>query len=267
MNVLIIEDENLTAKRLEGMLTKYDPAIRVLAQLPSVADTVAWLSQPDAPALDLVFMDIHLEDDIGFRIFEQTNLQTPVIFTTAYDEYMVQAFKVNSIDYLLKPINYTELVAAIEKFKALKEQFNSGSTPARNPDLDTLLQLLGPARQTAHKDRFMITVGTKIRSIDTTDIAYFYLEERIVFLVTPDNLTLPVDYSLDKLAQLLDPRRFFRVSRQFMVSLPAIQTIYQFSAGKLKLDLLLPRPHTERNAAQVFVSGDRMTDFKEWLGK
>ncbi len=265
MNVLIIEDESLTAKRLEGMLAKYDPAIRVLAQLPSVADTVAWLSQPDAPALDLIFMDIHLEDDIGFRIFEQTHLQTPVIFTTAYDEYMVQAFKVNSIDYLLKPINYSELVAAIDKFKALKEQFGSG-TPARNPDLDTLLQLLGPARQTTYKDRFMITVGTKIRSIDTADIAYFYLEERIVFLVTQDNLTLPVDYSLEKLAQLLDPRQFFRISRQFLVSLPAIQTIHQFSAGKLKLDLL-PRPRPERNAAQVFVSGDRMTDFKEWLGK
>ncbi len=263
MNVLIIEDENLTAKRLEGMLTKYDPAIRVLAQLPSVADTVAWLSESGHPTPDLVFMDIHLEDDIGFRIFEQTHLQTPVIFTTAYDEYMVQAFKVNSIDYLLKPINYTELVAAIEKFKALKEQFGAG-TPARNPDLDTLLQLLGPARQTTYKDRFMITVGTKIRSIDTADIAYFYLEERIVFLVTKDNLTLPVDYSLDKLAQLLDPRRFFRISRQFLVSLDAIQTIHQFSAGKLKLDLL-PRPH--RGTADVFVSGDRMTDFKEWLGK
>ncbi len=266
MNVLIIEDESLTAKRLEGMLTKYDPTIRVLAQLPSVADTVAWLSQTDRPIPDLVFMDIHLEDDIGFRIFEQTPLQTPVIFTTAYDEYMVQAFKVNSIDYLLKPINYTELVVAIDKFKALKEQLGSGHSPARSPDLDTLLQLLGPTRQTDYKDRFMITVGTKIRSIDTADIAYFYLEERVVFLVTQDNLTLPVDYSLDKLAQLLDPRRFFRISRQFLVSLPAIQTIHQFSAGKLKLDLL-PRPRPERNADHVFVSGDRMTDFKEWLGK
>ena len=261
MNVLIIEDENLTAMRLEGMLTKYDPTSQVLARLPSVADTVAWLAQTDHPTPDLVFMDIHLEDDIGFRIFEQTNLQTPVIFTTAYDEYMVQAFKVNSIDYLLKPINYNELVAAIEKFKSLKEQFSSAPPPAQNPDLDALLQLLGPARQTVYKDRFMITVGTKIRSIDTADIAYFYLEERIVFLVTQDNLTLPVDYSLDKLTQLLDPRRFFRISRQFLVSLSAIQTIHQFSAGKLKLDLL-PRPRTD-----VFVSGDRMTDFKEWLGK
>ena len=261
MNVLIIEDENLTAQRLEGMLTKYDPTIRVLAQLPSVADTVAWLSQPSRPALDLVFMDIHLEDDIGFRIFERTHLPTPVIFTTAYDEYMVQAFKVNSIDYLLKPINYNELTAAIEKFKAFKEQFGAHNAPVQNPDLDALLQLLGPVRQTAYKDRFMITVGTKIRSIDTADIAYFFLEERIVFLVTPDNLTLPVDYSLDKLTQLLDPRRFFRISRQFLVSLNAIQTIHQFSAGKLKLDLR-PRPRPD-----VFVSGDRMTDFKDWLGK
>lgn len=261
MNVLIIEDENLTARRLEAMLAKYDPHIQVLARLPSVAESVAWLKQPNGPVADLVFMDIHLEDDIGFRIFEQADLQIPVVFTTAYDEYMIQAFKVNSIDYLLKPINYDELVAAIEKFKRLRSQFSPAGVPAQNPDLDTLLRLLGPARQTTYKDRFMITVGNKIRSIDTADIAYFYLEERIVFLVTTDNLTLPVDYSLDKLAQLLDPRRFFRISRQFLVSLPAIQTIHTFSAGKLKLDLL-PRPRTD-----VFVSGDRMADFKEWLGK
>jgi DNA-binding LytR/AlgR family response regulator len=256
MNVAIIEDENLTAKRLEGLLHKYDPSVNVLTRLPSVADAVAWLDQPHAP-LDLVFMDIHLEDDLGFRIFEQAHLDTPVIFTTAYDEYMIQAFKVNSIDYLLKPINYDELVAAIEKFKALRKQFGS----ANAPDLDTLLSLIGTSKQTDYKDRFMITVGTKIRSIETTAIAYFYLEEKVVFLVTKDGLTLPVDYSLDKLTQVLNPRQFFRISRQFLVSLSAIQTIHTISAGKLKLDLL---PKTRQ---EVFVSGDRMTEFKEWLGK
>ncbi|GAB3886378.1 LytR/AlgR family response regulator transcription factor [Spirosoma agri] len=259
MNVVIIEDENLTAKRLESLLNKYDPTINVLAQIPSVAEAVAWLGRSDRPAIDLVFMDIHLEDDLGFRIFEQANLTTPVIFTTAYDEYMIQAFKVNSIDYLLKPINYDELVAAIEKFKALKKQFGQASPPA--PDLDTLLNLIGKSTQTDYKDRFMITVGSKIRSISTHDIAFFYLEEKIVFLVTKDGLNLPVDYSLDKLTQLLNPRQFFRISRQFLVSLPAIQTIHTFSAGKLKIDL------TPKSKHEVFVSGDRMTEFKEWLGK
>lgn len=260
MNVVIIEDENLTAKRLESLLHKYDPAINVLARIPSVAEAVVWFGQPDQ-SVDLVFMDIHLEDDLGFRIFEQANLTTPVVFTTAYDEYMIQAFKVNSIDYLLKPINYDELVAAIEKFKALKKQFASGSVTPPTPDLETLLNLIGKPRSTDYKERFMITVGTKIRSIETADVAYFYLEEKIVFLVTKDGLSLPVDYSLDKLTQLLSPRRFFRISRQFLVSLPAIQTIHTFSAGKLKLDLLPKSRH------DVFVSGDRMTEFKEWLGK
>lgn len=258
MNVVIIEDENLTAKRLDGLLRRYDPAMNVLAQIPSVADAVAWFAQDHAP-VDLVFMDIHLEDDLGFRIFEQTNLTTPVIFTTAYDEYMIQAFKVNSIDYLLKPINYDELVAAIEKFKALKKQF--GTTGPAAPDLETMLSLLGKSKPTEYKDRFMITVGAKIRSIETSEVAYFYLEEKIVFLVTKDGLNLPVDYSLDKLTQLLSPRQFFRISRQFLVSLPAIQTIHTFSAGKLKLDLI------PKSRQEVFVSGDRMTEFKEWLGK
>ncbi len=264
MNVVIIEDENLTAKRLEGMLHKYDSTINVLARIPSVADAVAWFGQMERPAVELVFMDIHLEDDLGFRIFEQANLTTPVIFTTAYDEYMIQAFKVNSIDYLLKPVNYDELVAAIEKFRALKKQFGQ-TTPAgpiqAGPDLETLLNLIGKPKPTNYKERFMITVGTKIRSIETADVAYFYLEEKIVFLVTKDGLNLPIDYSLDKLTQLLNPRQFFRISRQFLLSLPAIQTIHTYSAGKLKLDLR-PLPRQE-----VFVSGDRMTEFKEWLGK
>ncbi|GAB4033343.1 LytR/AlgR family response regulator transcription factor [Spirosoma gilvum] len=257
MNVVIIEDESLTAKRLESLLQKYDPTITVLAKLPSVADAVAWFDESHPP-VELVFMDIHLEDDLGFRIFEQTSLTTPVIFTTAYDEYMIQAFKVNSIDYLLKPINYNELVAAVEKFKALKKQFGQASSA---PDIETLLDLIGRSRQTEYKDRFMITVGTKIRSIETTEIAYFFLEEKVVFLVTKDGLTLPVDYSLDKLTQLLNPRQFFRISRQFLISLPAIQNIHTFSAGKLKLDL------QPRSRQEVFVSGDRMTEFKEWLGK
>ena len=264
MNVVIIEDENLTGKRLESMLQKYDPGIMVLARIPSVAEAVAWFDEHNKkarpfPPIDLVFMDIHLEDDLGFRIFEKTHLTTPVIFTTAYDEYMIQAFKVNSIDYLLKPINYDELVAAIEKFKALKKQF--GQAQSVTPDLETLLNLIGKSGQTDYKERFMITIGPKIRSIETSEIAYFYLEEKMVFLVTKEGLTLPVDYSLDKLTQLLNPRQFFRISRQFLVSLPAIQTIHAFSAGKLKLDLM------PKSRQEVFVSGDRMTEFKEWLGK
>jgi DNA-binding LytR/AlgR family response regulator len=251
MNTIIIEDENLTAQRLEGMLKKYDPNIRVLAKLPSVAESVQWLRQNEAP--DLVFMDIHLEDDLCFKIFELAPLHSPVIFTTAYDEYMVKAFKVNSIDYLLKPVNADELAAALNKYKTLKEQF-------AKPDFNTLLQYIGQ-RTPEYKTRFMVTIGTKIRSIETSEIAYFYSDEKITFLVTRDGQQLPIDFSLDKLTSLLDPRQFFRANRQFLVGFGAIQTVHTHFKGKLKLDL---QPKTRLD---LFVSGDRMTDFKEWLGK
>ncbi len=268
MKVVIIEDERLTAKRLEGLLLRYEPTIRVLAQLPSVEEAVDWFSTVEAAEEkpDLVFMDIHLEDGLAFRIIEQTRLSTPIIFTTAYDEYMIKAFKLNSVDYLLKPVNYDDLVAAIEKFKSFREIFGSTvpepeAKPVQTPDMDALLKLLAQPRETSYKDRFMITIGTRIRSVGVGEIAYFFLEEKMAFLVTRDGANLPVDYTLDKLTQLLDPRQFFRVSRQFLVSLPAIQAIHTYSAGKLKLDL------TPKARHEVFVSGDRISDFKEWLGK
>jgi DNA-binding LytR/AlgR family response regulator len=251
MKTIIIEDENLTAQRLEGMLKKYDAGIQVLAVLPSVAESVQWLRTHDAP--DLLFMDIHLEDDLCFKIFELAPVSAPVIFTTAYDEYMVKAFKVNSIDYLLKPVNYLELIAAIDKYKALREQFSK-------PDFDTLLQYIGQ-RAPEYKTRFMITVGTKIRSIETSEIAYFYSDEKITFMVTREGQNLPIDYSLEKLSTQLDPKQFFRASRQLLVGFDAIQTVHTHYKGKLKLDL---QPKSKQEA---FVSGDRMTDFKAWLGK
>ncbi len=251
MNTIIIEDENLTAQRLEGMLKKYDSSIKVLATLPSVAESVDWLRKHDAP--DLVFMDIHLEDDLCFKIFELAPLTSPVIFTTAYDEYMIKAFKVNSIDYLLKPVNLLELMAALDKYKALKEQFSK-------PDFGTLLQYIGQ-RAPEYKMRFMITVGNKIRSIETADIAYFYSDEKITFMVTKEGQHLPIDFSLDKLATQLDPKHFFRISRQYLIGFSAIQTVLTHFKGKLKLELAPKSKH------EVFVSGDRMTDFKDWLGR
>lgn len=254
MNVVIIEDERLTARRLISLLYEYDSSIQVLAQLPSVAEAVEWFLDKDTPKPDLIFLDIHLEDDLGFRILEQAHITTPVIFTTAYDEYMLQAFKVNSIDYLLKPINYEELVGAIEKFKSLQKQF-------AQPDIAALLSMMNKPREVAYKDRFMVSVGTKIRSIETADIAYFFFEDKATFLVTKTGVSMALDYSLDKLVQLLDPKRFFRVNRQFLVSLESLQTIHAYSGGKLKIDL------SPKSRHEVFVSGDRITDFKDWLGK
>ena len=251
MKTIIIEDENLTAKRLESLLHKYDASIQVMAILPSVEEAVTWLRDHQEP--DLVFMDIHLEDDLAFKIFEKIHLHAPVIFTTAYDEYMIQAFKVNSIDYLLKPINQDELVQALEKFKTLKKQF-------ANPNMEALLQLM-EKKEPEYKSRFMITIGTRIRSIETSEIAYFYSEEKLTFMVTKEGQQLPIDFSLDKLTTLLNPRDFFRISRQFLVSFSSIQQVQAHIKGKLKLEL---QPKCK---FEVMVSGDRITDFKEWLGR
>ncbi|WP_247237497.1 LytTR family DNA-binding domain-containing protein [Telluribacter sp. SYSU D00476] len=275
MNVVILEDERLTAQRLESLLKKYDSTIKVVATLPSVEKAVDWFRQQESDQsapVDLVFMDIHLQDGLAFRVIEQLKLTKPIIFTTAFDEYLLQAFKVNSIDYLLKPLNYEELAAAIDKFKSLRQQYNPAAAepsapsappapPIPVPDLDALLRMLNPPRETSYKERFMVSVGPRIWSVETADIAYFFLDERISFLVTKEGTNLPVEYSLDKLTQLLDPKQYFRVNRQFLVSLPAIRSITAYSAGKLKLEL------EPKSRFEVFVSGDRIADFKEWLGK
>ena len=260
MNVVVIEDERLTAQRLISLVKKYDASINVLTQISSVAEAISWFKTNPITSVDLIFMDIHLEDGDSFQIISQLNLTTPIIFTTAFDDYMIKAFKVNSIDYLLKPVNYEELAAALNKFRSLRSnnEFQSGSMQV---DIKALVKQLSQQNNPQFKDRFMITVGTKIRSIKTEIIAYFYLEEKTVLVVTNDGTTLPIDYSLDKLMQIIDPKQFFRVSRQFIVSLNSIQLVRTISAGKLKLDLI---PKTKQ---EVAVSGDRVSDFKEWLGK
>lgn len=260
MNVVVIEDERLTAQRLISLVKKYDPSINVLAQISSLAEAISWFETHPSTSVDLIFMDIHLEDGDSFQIISKLNLTTPIIFTTAFDGYMIKAFKVNSIDYLLKPVNYEELAAALDKFRSLRSSDNlqSGSMQV---DIKTLIRQLSQQNNPPFKDRFMVTAGTRIRSIKTESIAYFYLEEKTVLLVTNDGVILPIDYSLDKLMQIIDPKQFFRVSRQFIVSLNSIQMVHTMSAGKLKLDLI---PKTKRELA---VSGDRVLDFKEWLGK
>ena len=256
MNVVIIEDEKRTAQRLENLLLQYDPTIRVLVKLPSIAKSLAWFARPTPAEADLLFLDIHLDDGSGFQFLEQAQLTLPVIFTTAYDQYAIQAFKTNSIDYLLKPIDVAELARAIDKFKRLQQL----SQPALLPDTTTLMQALKRS-PSPYKERFMVTIGTKSRSLPTSGIAYFFYENKAIWLTTRDGQHVSLDYSLDKLATLLDPGQFFRVNRAFLVSLDAIQTIHTYSGSKLKVDL---QPMARQD---VFVSGERVSDFKEWLGK
>lgn len=257
MNVLIIEDEARSARLLERMLTNYDSAIRVLAQLPSVSETVAWFQGRSTRALpmpDLVLMDIHLEDGLAFGIFEQLSMTIPVIFTTAYDDYMIRAFKVNSVDYLLKPIDEEELANALTKFRTLRSLVPS-------QDLTHLLEAMQSLRPPAYKERFMISLGAKIYSIETSDIAYFYSEEKATFLMTREGQSLPLEQSLDQLSNQVNPAQFFRVNRQLLVSRSAIQTIQTYSASRLRLSV---QPASRQ---EIFVSVHRLADFKDWLGR
>ena len=260
MNVLVIEDERLTAQRLVSLVKKYDASINVLSQISSIAEALSWFKNNPVVTVDLIFMDIHLEDGDSFQIISKLNLTTPVIFTTAFDEYLLKAFKVNSVDYLLKPVNYDELAAALDKFRTLRSGVSSPPSAIQG-DVERLIRQLKEHSPPQFKDRFMITVGTKIRSVKTDHIAYFYLEEKTAFLVMHDGTALPIDFSLDKLTQLVDPKKFFRISRQFIVSQDAIQMVHAIPAGKLRIDLIPKSKH------EVSVSGDRVSEFKAWLGK
>ena len=256
MNVLIIEDEELTARRLINLLLDYDPAIQVLAQLPSVAKSIEWFEMQNEVSPDLIFLDIHLEDDLGFSLIDQLHLTTPIIFTTAYDEYALQAFKANSVDYLLKPIDADELATAIDKFKALHQ---GRLQPSVSPEV--LVQMMADYRPNSYRDRFMVTIGPRLFSVPTSSIAYFFFENKATLLTTRQGQNYVIDYSLDKLSQLLDPNQFFRVNRSYLVASTAIQSVYTYSGSKLKLELL---PESRQ---EVFVSIDRVTAFKEWMGR
>jgi len=248
MNVLIVEDEELSAERLQNLIRNIDPAIRVLGTIPSVFETIAYLQNKANTQPDLIFLDIHLEDDNGFKIIESQDLLIPVIFTTAFDDYLLRAFKVHSIDYLLKPINLLELQAALNKFRKIRA--NGGRQPEDNPHLAE-----------KYKDRFLVTAGSRIFAFKTSEIAYFTIEERATFLRLHDGRHFAVEYSLEKLTQLLDPAEFFRINRTMLLSLHAIREMHAMSAGKLRIDLSPAAPQ------ETYVSSERMTEFKNWLGK
>lgn len=246
MNVLIVEDEELSAERLQNLIRNIDPGIRVLGIIPSVFETIAYLENKANTQPDLIFLDIHLEDDNGFKIIEGRDLMTPVIFTTAFDDYLLRAFKVHSIDYLLKPINPLELQASLNKFRKIRT--NGGQQAEHSV----------PEK---YKDRFLVTAGSRIFTFKTSEIAYFSIEERATFLRLFDGRHFAVEYSLEKLSQMLDPAEFFRINRTMLLSLHAIREMHAMSAGKLKVDL------NPASAQEIYVSSERMTEFKNWLGK
>ncbi len=225
MNVLIIEDERPAAQKLSRLLKEIQPGIRIIGILESVEQSINWFLTNPAP--DLIFMDIQLEDGISFEIFENCRIDTPIIFTTAYDTFTLKAFKVNSVDYLLKPIVPEDLQKAIEKFKTLH-------IPV--PEYVRLEQLLRQFRP-ARKERFLIRVGEHYTSIPVATIHCFYIRERCTFLVTQTGKHYPVDYSLDQIEQLIDPVSYFRINRNFIIRFEAIGDLLVYSSNRLKIIL------------------------------
>ncbi|MCR9015708.1 LytR/AlgR family response regulator transcription factor [Aquiflexum gelatinilyticum] len=254
MKVVIVEDERLAVDRLKGFLEKYDAQMEVLADLPSVKKAVDWFSSNLVP--DLILLDIHLEDGQSFGIFDQISLDCPVIFITAFDEYLIKAFKLNSVDYLLKPVNFQELGQALDKFKKYH-------TPIKSFSLADFQQILNPLveQKLNYKERFLVSSGSKIQTVPVDQVAYFYSEEKITFLVNRQGQRFPLDLSLDKLQEVMNPSIFFRINRKFIASLESISQINKYSPTRLKLGLL-PDPKQE-----VFVSIERYSQFKDWLDR
>lgn len=249
MRTIIIEDEEYAARRLENMICECDPSIEIVNKFASVRESVAWLKTNVQP--DLIFLDIQLEDDLSFAIFEQVQVRSKIIFTTAFDEYAIKAFKFNSIDYLLKPINNEELCRAIDKYRS----WNSESAPVI--DAAILRDLLRP--QQVYRERFMVSVGDKLKTINVADIAYFFSTSGITFVVMNSKTQYSLDFSLDNLKEMLNPKDFFRVNRQYFVGLKSIDKVVVYPKSRLKLVL---NPPTD---IDLFVSIDKAPEFKQWL--
>ncbi len=249
MKTVIIEDEVFAARRLENMIKEIDSSIEIVANLESVKESVEWFRSNEQP--DLIFLDIQLEDDLSFAIFEQVAVQSKIIFTTAFDEYAIKAFKHNSIDYLLKPINKEELMQAIGKYRSWNKK------SPQIVDASLLRDLLRP--QAAYRERFLVTVADKLKYINVQDIAYFFSLSGITFVVMQSGNQYSLDFSLDNLKEILSPKEFFRINRQYLIGLKSIDKVSVFPKSRLKINLA---PHAD---GDIFVSIDKTPDFKDWL--
>ncbi len=251
VRVLLIEDEQPAARRLEQLLAECDPELEVLALLDSVASSVRWLQEHDPP--DLLFLDIQLADGLSFDIFRQVDVRVPIVFTTAFDQYMLKAFKLHSVDYLLKPIDPEELSQALQKYRRYYEQGPSERA------LPSLRELMASLQQPTYKQRFLIKAGQQITYVSADEVHYFYAEDGLVHLRCGDGKRHVIDYTLDQLVDVLDPQSFFRLSRKVITHVQAIRKVAPYFNNRLVLDLH-PKP-----GFQVLVSRDRVGAFKAWL--
>ncbi|MEO5683993.1 MAG: LytTR family DNA-binding domain-containing protein [Chitinophagaceae bacterium] len=254
MKILIIEDEELAVKKLQKTLASTTADAEIVGTTDSIKTSVEWLQQNPPP--DLILMDIELADGQSFEIFNLTDVKSPVIFTTSYDEYALKAFKVNSVDYLLKPVQKEELQAALDKFKKLQNDTKS------DINIESLVKELQQKLQhKGYRKRFLVKHAQKLVSIEVDDIAYFYSDGRLNFFKTNDNRKFVVDYTMDELEEMLDPEKYFRISRSFYVAINSVDKIDDYFGNRLILGI---RPAVDKEA---LVSREKVTEFKKWLGK
>lgn len=254
MKVLIIEDEKPAAEKIKNYLDLYDNKIQVLEVISSVEKGVQWLTEYDQ-AIDLIIADIQLTDGTSFDIFSQVKINYPIIFTTAYDEYAIKAFELNSIDYLLKPLSFESFFKSMDKIEKLRESLSANKQKIQIEQLTETLSLF----QKSYKTRFMVKVGERIRSFTTEKIALFYADGRTVYLVTNEHKEYIVDYRLEELIDIIDPAMFFRIGRSFIVNIQAIRDVVVYSNSRLKIRL-----NTDFDK-ELIVSRDKVASFKEWF--
>jgi DNA-binding LytR/AlgR family response regulator len=253
MNILIIEDEPLAAERLASLIMDIRPSAHIIATIDSIKRSIEWFRSNPRP--DLIFMDVQLADGLSFEIFEKAEIKSPIIFTTAYNEYALKAFKVNSIDYILKPVDKAELDAAFEKHHLLTGQL---------PSSEKMMESIGYAMQMLtkkYKERFVIRVGEHLKTIETSEIHFFFSFEKATFAQTKDGRKHILDFTLDQLEKLLSPETFFRINRKYIVGLTAIQDMINYANSRLKLVL------KSSDDNDIVVARERVQEFKEWLDK
>jgi two-component system LytT family response regulator len=249
MNVLIIEDEESAFENLKHILGACNEPIHILAWLQSVEQSIVWFQENDSP--DLIFLDIHLSDHLSFKIFESVQVSCPIVFTTAYDEFAIKAFELNSIDYLLKPITHKNIEKSLIKYHSNK----SGVSDSYKKLICDLKQF---SNTTTFKERFLVNKRDELITIPITDISYFY-KKKDSYVVLKNGEQFPVKYTLEQLIELLNPSQFYRVNRQVIVSISAIRKITLWFKGKLKLQLT---PEFEET---LLVSREKSADFKKWM--
>lgn len=249
MKLVIIEDEELSAKRLAKMISEIIPSAKLLAKLESVSKSLVWFKENPKP--DLIFLDIQLNDGNAFDILKEINDYPKIIFTTAYEQYALDAFKHNSIDYLLKPIEASELKRAFEKLENIK----SLETIEYKEKIDSLKTQF-PA---GFRERFLVKIGPQFKSIPTNAIKYFFYSDGLTYLQTEES-ALPIDYTLDQLKEELDPKLFFRINRQFILKISSIKEIHSYFNSRLLLTL------SPSFKEEVIVSRERVLNFKIWAG-